>query len=49
MFQIYSWDVALKVDLDVSLDGMYDWTGILENAVEVNGTKLVQQRSETSL
>jgi hypothetical protein len=45
----YSWDVALKVDLDVSLDGMYGWIGIVEKAVEGNGTKLIQQRCEASL
>jgi hypothetical protein len=43
---IYSWDVALNVDLEVSLDGMHGWTGILKKAVEVNRTKLIQQKKK---
>jgi hypothetical protein len=44
----YSWEMALNVGLDASLDNMQDWKGIREKAGEVNSTKAYITNDEIS-
>jgi hypothetical protein len=36
----YSWEIALNVGLDVSINRTYEWEVIWEKALEVNRTKV---------
>jgi hypothetical protein len=44
----YSWEMALNIGLDVSVDNLWDLKGIREKAGEVNSTRARIKNGETS-